>query len=232
MALNRGPRDTEGRRRTGSIQLTAALAQHVLEEGVETIDVAEGEEALDVPREEGVHPFSIQSRRLRVREQRRGKASVIEALVQRGPEGSEFVPQHGHEVHLALPARERIAELLARRQRRRPGGHDPEPGEQVGADLQHAAGVAQLMDLVEDDDRLGTVPVEEHGIAHHVLDGGQVAIDVERPLGAEALHQGRLAGAAYAGQPGDGRFVPGALDAGKPEGTVNHEIILYVRSDF
>ena len=54
MALDRGPRDPEGSCRPGALQLPAALPQDVLEKCVEAVDVAEGEKALDFPREEGV----------------------------------------------------------------------------------------------------------------------------------------------------------------------------------
>jgi hypothetical protein len=51
-------------------------------------------------------------------------------------------------------------------------GEDFEFRERVRADLEQAAGVGQLVDLVEHHDGLLDAPAEQHWFAHHVLHGG------------------------------------------------------------
>ena len=85
------------------------------------------------------------------------------------------------------------------------------------------------MDLVEHHDGLGAAAEEERRVAHHLLDDGQVTVDVEDPLLAQALGQRRLAGAADPGQPDDRRFLPGLLEASQPERPLNHDSVLYLQ---
>jgi len=222
MALDGGARDAEGGSRPGSLELPAALPEHVFEKRVEAAHVAETEQTLDVTREEGVHPLAVQRRRLGVGEQRRWQAAVEQTLGERDPEGVQLAPQHRHEVHLSLPTCEGVAEFLAGGERGGPGGQNSDPRKHVGPDLEHAAGVAQLVDFVEDDDGLVAVAVEERRVAHHVLGNRQVAIDVESPFLAEATRQGGLPGAPYPGQPGDRGLLPGGFDTAEPERTIDH----------
>ena len=130
-------------------------------------------------------------------------------------------------MHGALAAGQRVAKLLAGGKGRGTGGEDLQLREDVGADLQQAGGVAELVDLVEDHDGLVARSGRTQRVADHVLDGGQVAVDVEDAVGAQALRQRGLAAAPDAAQPGDRRFAPGLLEPLPPEGSAescNHTI--------
>ena len=143
--------------------------EDVLEKGVEAVDVAEAEEALDVASEERVEPLAVERRALRFREQGLREAAVEEALLQRRAEGVELVPEHRYEVDVSLAAGQRVAELLAGGERRRARREDPELRKEVRADLQDAGGVLQLVDLVEDDDGPAGRAKEDGRVTDHLL---------------------------------------------------------------
>jgi hypothetical protein len=96
-------------------------------------------------------------------------------------------------MHDAFPASQRVTELLARCQRGRAGGEDFEVRKNIGADFKQPTGVFEVMDLVEDDNRL-VAAFEEQG---RVLDGvfgfREVTVDVVRLIGTQALGDGGLA---------------------------------------
>jgi len=86
MALHRGPGNAERARCLGDLELPPALLQQVLEQRVEPVDVPKAEQPLNVARKERIEPLAIQSRLLRLGQQRRRKAAVKQAPGQRRPE--------------------------------------------------------------------------------------------------------------------------------------------------
>ena len=121
-----------------------------------------------------------------------------QAMRQRHPERGQFVPQYRSEVHRTFAASEGVAKLPAGRKGRRSRGENPQFGEDVGSDLQDPRRISELMNLVEDDHRPGTTAVKDRGITHHIFDGRQVAIHIERPFLPEAPGQRGFAAAAHA----------------------------------
>jgi hypothetical protein len=83
------------------------------------------------------------------------------------------------------------------------------------------------VNLVEDHHGSGTVAIKHLRIADHVLDGGQIAIDLKGTLRTEVLGQGGFAGSAHTGQPGNGSFAPGLLDSLLPERSWNDAVEIY-----
>ena len=228
MRLHRLTGDPESRGRARDLELTAALAKDVLEQGVETVDVAEAEVLLNVAGEERVEPLPVERRALRSREEGLRKAAVEEALLERRAEGVQLAPSHGQKVDAPLAPRERVAKLPARREGRGAGREDADLREEIGPDLQDAGRVLQLVDLVEDDDGTPRRAEEEGGVVHHLLGDGQVAVDVEGPIVAEAPGERRLSAAPDAAQPDDRRLLPASLDPGEPVRAVYHGTVLYV----
>jgi hypothetical protein len=153
MALHGGARDTQCPARRGHFELPAALAEHVLEERVETVDVAEAEQPLNIAGEERVQPLAEKRRGLGFGQQGLRQAAVMEPPRQRHPERRQFLPEHGQQVNRALSSRQRVTELVSRGEGGRSGGEDLQPGKGVRPDLQEPRRVAQLVDLVEDHDK-------------------------------------------------------------------------------
>ena len=124
-------------------------------------------------------------------------------------------------------ARGRSAESFARRGR---GGNrrgKPQFWKTGRTDLQHPGRIAQLVNLIEHHDRLRAAAKKHLRIAHHVLDGGQVAIAVERPFRAEGFGQRRLATATDTAQPRDGSFAPFRPHSLLPERPFDHPSAVY-----
>ena len=151
---------------------------------------------------------------------------------QRGAERRQLAPQHRHQMHLPFPARERVAKLLARRQRGRTRRENLHFRKQVRPNLEHATRIAQLVNLVEDHDGLVAIAVEQRRVAHHVLGGRQVAIDAQDARRVEALRQGRLARAPRAAKPRNGRFFPRGFESLKPERSFDHAGVVCFWSDY
>ena len=83
--------------------------------------------------------------------------------------------------------------------------------------------LAVRRNFLEHHDRLGTAAEEELRIAHHVLDGGQIAIGVEHPFCAETLGQSGLPDAAHPAKSGNGCFAPSGFNALLPERPWKHD---------
>ena len=133
-------------------------------------------------------------------------------------------------MHQTFAARQGVAKLPAGRQRGRPGGEDLQLWENVSADFQEPGGIAELVDFIEDHDRLRAGAEEKLWIAHHVLDAGQIAVDVEDAVHSQALGQSGLAATTNAAEPGDGRLAPRGFDAFQPERSCDHDIEVYAPS--
>jgi hypothetical protein len=78
------------------------------------------------------------------------------------------------------------------------------------------------MDFVKNDHGLGAGPVEQYRIADHLFGLGQIAIDVDGPIRAQAFRQGGLAAATHATQPSDRNLPPSVVYPIDPEGSFNH----------
>jgi len=146
---------------------------------------------------------------------------MVKSSLDRHVERGQFGPQDRQQVHLPLATRQGVTEQPARREGRRAGGQDPQPGELVRADLEEARRIGQLMDLVEDDDRLADIPIEQHRVAGHGRHRGQVAVQVPRLPRSHGTRKRRLARSSRAGEPCDGRLEPGLLDPVDPERSSN-----------
>ncbi|HMO64809.1 MAG TPA: hypothetical protein PKE47_06250 [Verrucomicrobiota bacterium] len=156
MTFHRGPADAEGGCRARHFQLAAALAQHAFKERVEPVHVAKPKQALDVTGEKRIHPLAIKRGLLGLGQERGGESAVQQPARQRNvPEGGQLAPEHRQEMHQAFAARQRDAKLPARGERRAAGRQDPQFREQVRAHLEQPAGVAELVNLIEDHHRLG-----------------------------------------------------------------------------
>ena len=83
VGLDGGAGDAESGRGPGDLELPRALAEEVLEQRVEPVHVAKGEQALDVPRKEGVHPLPPYDRECVTRCQRLPLATGIDAYFAR-----------------------------------------------------------------------------------------------------------------------------------------------------
>ncbi len=129
-----------------------------------------------------------------------------------------------------LPPGQRVAELPAGGERRRAGRQDLHLRESVGADLEDAGRVSELMNLVENHHGPVDRAEEDLRVADHVLHGRQVAVHVERSLGAEALGERGLPAAADPAEPRNRGLAPRVFDSALPEGTFNHAIILYIKA--
>lgn len=126
----------------------------------------------------------------------------------------------------ALAAGKGVAEFFPGGERRGSGGEDFDFREHVRADFQEPGGVAELVDFIEDHDPRAAVLEEQHGIAHHALDGGDIAIHEERVARPEGLRERGFAGASDATEPNDRRLPPRGFDAAGPERAINHATIL------
>ncbi len=230
MAFDGRPGEAEVPRGGRRLEQASALAQDVFEERVEPVDVPETEEALNVPRKERIQPFPVERRRLGMRENGRRQPASEEPVVQRRAEGTKLVPQHGKQMNRSLPPGQRVAELPTGGERRRAGRQDLHLRESVGANLEDAGRVSELVNLVEHHHRPVDRAEEDLRVANHVLRGRQVAVHVEHPLGAEALGKRGLPAAADSAEPDNRRLAPGVLDSTLPEGTLNHATVLYIKA--
>jgi len=227
MAFHSGPGDAEFRGGFGDIELAAALPQHIFEEGGEAVDVAETEKPLDVAGEKGVHPLAIECRAFRFGQKRLGQSAVKQPALECGSESGQFLQQDGHEVDGALAAGKGVAKFFPGGERRGSGGEDFDFREHVRADFQESGRVAELVDFIEDHDLRVAVLKEQHRIAHHALDGGDIAIHKERCTRSKGLRERGFSRAANATEPNNRCFSPRGFDAASPERTINHATILY-----
>lgn len=147
----------------------------------------------------------------------------------RDTESAQFVLPHRNQVDVALPAGEAVPEFASRRQSGRSRGEDLEPRKCVCADLQQAARIGQLVDLIEDQSGSGHRAIERLGIGKELLDGGKVAIQVEGIC--QFGRQCGLAGAANSREPNDRCFAPTLFDPVDPERACDHENSFYIWSD-
>jgi hypothetical protein len=67
-------------------------------------------------------------------------------------------------------------------------------------------------------------------VADHILDRGQIAIDVMNAMGSEAFRQCRLAHPPDTRQPGNGRLPPRVFNSFPPEWSFNHACKLHFQS--
>ena len=219
----------------GTIMIVPAMMASKLAKSVSiTVSDAEGslrkaKQALDVACEERVQPLAIEGRLLGAGQEGRRQAAVKEALWEWRPECGQLVPEHGHEVNGALASGERVPELRARPDGRGAGRENLQRREEVGADLQDAGGVAELVNFVEDDHRLGAGTEKKLRVTDHVLNRRQVAVHILHLVGAKAFGQRGLAGAPDATQPRDGRFPPRLREPLLPEGPFDHATELYIK---
>lgn len=110
------PRDASHR---GHLQLAAALPEQRLDERQEGRALLDPEELLNIAREVGVEPFRVEAPVVLGREQRRRQAAPEQSGFEAHLELLELRCEHWHQLHLPLPARQTVAELLRRRQRGR-----------------------------------------------------------------------------------------------------------------
>jgi hypothetical protein len=131
----------------------------------------------------------------------------------------------------ALPPRQGVTELLARRKGGGTRGQYSQMREDIRAYFQQPGGVAQLVNLVKHHNSLRAVAKKKQRIAHHVLHGRQVAIDVKNSIRTEALGQYGLARAADAAQPCDWNLAPSSFNPLQPKRSCDHASELYIWHD-
>lgn len=226
MAFHSGPGDAEFRGGFGDIELAAALPQHIFEEGSEAVDIAKTEKSLDVAGEKGVHPLAIECRAFRFGQKRLGQSAVKQPTLECGFESGQFLQKDGQEVDGALATGKGVAEFFPSGERRGSGGEDFDFWKHIRAYFQEPGGVAELVDFIKDHDPRAAVLKEQHRIAHHALNGGDIAIHEERFSLPEGLREGGFAGAADATEPNNRRLSPRGFYAVGPERTINHATIL------
>lgn len=226
VAFHRGPGDAEFRGGFGDIELASALPQHIFEERGEAVDVAKAKEALDVACEKRVHPLAIECRAFGFGQKRLGQPAVKQSALECGSEIGQFLEHDGDEVDGALATGKGVAEFFPGGERRGSGGEDFDFWKHVRADFEESGGIAELVDFIEDHDPGTAVLEEQHGIAHHALDGGDIAIHEEGFARSEGLREGGFAGATDPAEPNNRCLPPRGFDAAGPERAVNHVTIL------
>jgi len=92
----------------------------------------------------------------------------------------------------------------------------------VGPDFQEPGRIPELVDLIEDQDRAITVPVEQFRVTDHVFDSREITVNVAGAVFSETQDECRFTDASDSGQPDDRGLLPGFLEAGKPKGPVYH----------
>jgi hypothetical protein len=138
----------------------------------------------------------------------------------RDTEGFQLVVSYRNQVEVALPAGKAVPEFASRRQSGRSRGEDFEPRKCVCADLQQAARIGQLVDLIQDQSGSGDRAIERLGIGKELLDGGKVAIQV---LAIDQTgRQCGLPGSTHSGKPNNRGFLPTLLNPLEPEWAQNH----------
>ncbi len=132
-------------------RVASAEAQNAFDELEETTPLLDSEEFLDIPSIIGVEPVRVEPRIVFQGKQRRGQAAAQQSMPQvRDTEGAQFVMPYRNQMEVARSPGEAVPEFASRRQCGRPCGQDLEPRKSVCADLQQAARIGQLVDLIQD----------------------------------------------------------------------------------
>lgn len=114
VAFHRGAGNPDGGSGLGDIEQAAALAEQIFQQGVEAVEVAELEQAVDVAGEKGIHPLTIERGGLGGGEQGLRQPAVEEPLLEaHATESGQFVPEDRREMNDALAPRECVTELPA-----------------------------------------------------------------------------------------------------------------------
>ena len=86
------------------------------------------------------------------------------------------------------------------------------------------------MDFVEDHDRFHTGAEKYLRIADHILNHGQITVNVKEARGPEAFRQGGFARPPDTAEPGNRGLAPGGFDALLPKRPCNHGSRLCTRA--
>jgi len=209
-------------RERSDLQKPTALTKDQFHQQEKCTALLHAEHFLNVPGEIGVEPLGVEFPVRLFRKKGRREATAQESVVQiRYAKGGQFLCQHRGQHHRALSAGQRIPELSSGCKCGGTRCQHTEVGKDIGGDLQHAARISKLMNLIEDDQ--GLLQRSEEGLRicqpRHIV--GKIAVQELRI--AKFPGQDSLSSAAYTRQPDQRYLRPGTIQATPPERAINHK---------